>query len=464
MLPDAVPPGEKVPDIRFNPESHEFKTANAVQKRDPRWIAVAAMLRDGAQFRELVRPLELGQDEEDEWTDVLSSAAARIRNYMVPVQTIHVDDYETVAEIFNRVNTGGTKLSKGDLVLGSMAARWTAGRETIEGFEAQMRATGWAVNREVLLRITSVLMLGSPNHIRLLDLTSEAEWVEGWDKTRSAVTQAIDFLRGDAGIPTSSLLPSVYALLLPAVYMHDFRGNFTPTGAQELARWVYVASAFGHYSGSLETTLASDINLLRTEGASDTDELLAGLIQAAQAPRTAGARLTAQDIEGKGMRSPLLKLLQLRAIQCGAQSWLSNRAINFDPQHNGLAVEVHHIFPKAWLAKHDLAQHPERDSVANFAFLSKWDNIRIGADDPASYLAAADPEVLRAQWIPLDEELWATNRFDEFLAARRALLAAALNDMLGLGVDASSDEPLEADETPEPEVGAWSEVVSEVAA
>lgn len=169
MVPDAVPAGEKVPDIRFNPETHEFKTANAVNKHDLRWISVAEILRHGAQFRELVKPLELDQAHEDAWTDVLGGVASRIRNYLLPVQTVHVDDYETVAEIFNRVNTGGTRLSKGDLVLGSMAARWSGGREAIEDFEEQLSSSGWPINREVLLRVTSVLTLGSPNHIRLLD-------------------------------------------------------------------------------------------------------------------------------------------------------------------------------------------------------------------------------------------------------------------------------------------------------
>lgn len=456
MVPDAVPAGQKVPDIRFNPQTREFKTANAVSKHDPQWISVAEILRGGAQFRELIKPLALSQPEEDQWTDVLSGVASRIRNYMLPVQTVHVDDYETVAEIFNRVNTGGTRLSKGDLVLGAMAARWSGGREAIEDFETELSASGWSINREVLLRVTSVLALGSPNHIRLLDLATEEQWVEGWEQTRSAVTQAVDFLRGDAEIPTSSLLPSIYAVVLPAVYMHDFSGTFPPGGAQELARWVFRTSAFGHYSGSLETRLASDVSLLRGEN-DDRLKMLDALSRAAQEPRTPGARLTAEDLEGKGYRSPLLKLLQLRALQNGAQSWLSNRAINYDPQHNGLAVEVHHIFPKAWLKAHGLQAHPERDTVANFAFLSKWDNIRIGADDPASYLAKADIDVLRAQWIPTDADLWAVEHFDEFCAARRELLAAALNDMLGLGIDTLEGQPLDADDLPEVETGAWSD-------
>ncbi|MGI8624015.1 MAG: GmrSD restriction endonuclease domain-containing protein [Solirubrobacteraceae bacterium] len=459
MLPDAIPPGEKAPDVRYHPGLGEFRTANAIQKQDKQWIAVSEILRSGAQFRELVKPLDVDQAQEDAWTDVLAGVARRIREYSVPVQTIHVDDYETVAEIFNRVNTGGTRLSKGDLVLGSMAARWAGGRDAIETFEAEMRATGWAVNREVLLRILSVLALNSPNHIRLLDLKTEQDWTAGWTAATSAVRSAVGFLKDDARILTRSLLPTEYVLLLPAVFLHDFTSAFEPGEADELSRWVYLASAFGHYSGSLETRLAADVNLLRDPALkADRPALMRALTRTAQEPRTPGTRITEEDIRGKKHRSPLLRLLQLLATQNAAKSWLSNRAITFDPQHNGLSVEVHHIFPRAWLKNNGLGDNPEGDAMANFAFLSKWDNIRIGADDPATYLAKADPDALAAQWIPTDPDLWTAARFDDFCAARRALIAGALSDRLGLD-EAHASQPLEADETPEPEVGSWSQDV-----
>jgi hypothetical protein len=111
-----------------------------------------------------------------------------------------------------------------------------------------------------------------------------------------------------------------------------------------------------------------------------------------------------------------------------------------------------------WLKQNGVPDHPERDTIANFAFLSKWDNIKIGAGDPATYLANADPVVLAAQWIPNDPDLWSIARFDDFCAQRRVLIAEALNDMLGLD-ETHVDEPLEADESPEPEQGSWSEDV-----
>ncbi len=446
MEPSRVPIGQRPPDVRFHPDTQEFKNVNAVQRRDPHWIHVSAILAKDAQYRELVRPLSLDREIEDEWTDILRGVASRIRDYLLPVQTVDIDDYETVAEIFNRVNTGGTRLSKGDLVMGSMAARWPGGRRVIEEFEAELLGKGWGISREVLLRIMSVLELNSPNHIRLVELKDEAAWVEAWGKMQHAVRDAVSFFRDDAHVLGKSLLPTEYVVLLPAIFLHDRRGQFRPGEAHELARWLFLASAFGHYSGSLETTLAADVTLLRTkEAAGNPAETLPALIRVAQGPRTPGARIVAGDLKGRTRKSPLMRLLQLRATQLGAQSWVSNRAITWDPNHNGLSVEVHHVFPKAWMKKRGKASHAELDTLSNFAFLSKWDNVRIGDEDPATYLAKASEDVLAAQWIPLDDALWSADRFDDFCAARRDLMADALNEMLGLDQRAGEGEPLDVD-------------------
>lgn len=466
MAPERVPEGQRPPDIRFHPGSREFRTANAVQAKNPEWIGVSSILAAGAQFRQLLKPLELDEEREDEWYEVLSDVAKRIRDYHLPVQTVTIDDYEQVAEIFNRVNTGGRPLSKGDLVMGVLAARWpgkpakdgqaavSGGRKRIEEFEEGLAAKNWSINREVLFRIMSTLSLGSPNHIRLLDLKEEEQWQQTWARTTVAVNHAVGFLKDDVGIPVRSLLPTEYVLLLPAVLLEGTNGSFaSPEARDAVVRWVLLASAFGHYSGAVETTLAADINTWRAQ----EGDMLDVLLRSAQEPRTPDVGLTADDLHGKTRRSPLLKLLQIAALANEAKSWWSHRSITYDPESRGMAVEIHHIFPRNWLKKQGLGDHPDLDTLANFAFLSKHDNIKISDGDPADYLDQADPQELEAQWVPTEPSLWRAERFDDFCAERRSLLAAALNDILGLRQAPVEREPLDADETPEPEVGAWAE-------
>lgn len=67
---------------------------------------------------------------------------------------------------------------------------------------------------------------------------------------------------------------------------------------------------------------------------------------------------------------------------------------------------------------------------------------------PAEYMAGIAPERLAEQWIPSDQELRALDRFPDFLAARRSLLANVLNELLGLPAYDGRAVRQDADEMP----------------
>jgi hypothetical protein len=95
-------------------------------------------------------------------------------------------------------------------------------------------------------------------------------------------------------------------------------------------------------------------------------------------------------------------------------------------------LHVHHIFPKALLYKAGYKQ-ADVNAVANFCFLTQDTNLAISDSDPADYfrgVEAKHPGALASQWIPMDESLWRVDRYLDFLAARRELLAAATNTFL----------------------------------
>ena len=242
-------------------------------------------------------------------------------------------------------------------------------------------------------------------------------------------------------------------MLLPAAFLHH-PGAARTWRCERLANGSISRVRSRHYSGSLETRLAADVNVARD--ASRTDAL-GDLIRMAQEPRTPGVGLTADDLSGKTSRSPLLKLMQLRAVQNGAQSWWSHRAITDDPLSKGLSVEVHHIFPRAWL-KNGLERRIELDTLANFRFLENTDNIKISDGDPAQYLKDATQAELEAQWVPLDPGLWQTERFEDFSLERRRLIASSLNEMLGLTTSPGGRRgAARGRQSPELEIGAWAE-------
>jgi hypothetical protein len=96
------------------------------------------------------------------------------------------------------------------------------------------------------------------------------------------------------------------------------------------------------------------------------------------------------------------------------------------------SLQVHHIFPKALLRKNGFDRN-EINALANFCFLTQDTNLKIGMRDPADYLPEVQsrhPGVLESQWIPTDPELWRVDRYLDFLAALRELLAASAQTFL----------------------------------
>jgi hypothetical protein len=108
-------------------------------------------------------------------------------------------------------------------------------------------------------------------------------------------------------------------------------------------------------------------------------------------------------------------------------------------------LHVHHIFPKALLYKHGYSKS-EVNALANLTFLTQETNLQVSDRDPAEYIPyfeAKHPGVIASHWIPKDPALWRVERYRDFLAARRALLAQAANKFLdSLAAGAVSAEPV----------------------
>ncbi len=67
---------------------------------------------------------------------------------------------DEVVEIFNRVNSGGTKLSKGDLALAKQCAHWPEARAAMRMHLDRWEKEGFSFNLDWLLRNTTAVATG----------------------------------------------------------------------------------------------------------------------------------------------------------------------------------------------------------------------------------------------------------------------------------------------------------------
>ncbi|MEU3195770.1 DUF262 domain-containing protein [Streptomyces sp. NPDC006996] len=432
-------------DLRFDVRTEEFVNPSAVQGRDPMLFRVSTLLQENVQYHEVLKEAGVEYSDPDfgEWMQRLQKVHD-IRRQQIAVITYESDDYEEVAELFARLNKGGRRLSKGDLVYSAIAARWADGLATMDAFHQYLRDSDFSLDREAVLRLMSLLAGTSARHIKLIGAAvDEVALKQAWQATEKALRLAIDFLREECGIPRSGILTSPNVIVVPALLLHQREGKLQDNEQALLRRWVYTAMAFSHYSLQVETRLDAEARLLRTR---DGEELFTELIRRASGSRSADTPLHPRDLEQKYSTHAFFRLLYIAALRDKARDWATNIAISDQPMSSGARIEFHHVFPRAQVQS--VYAKEEWNSLANLAFVTGQTNKMIGAKLPSDYMGGIAPDRLAEQWIPSDPELRSLDRFPDFLAARRRLLANVLNELLGLPVPDEQAPRRDADEPP----------------
>jgi hypothetical protein len=416
-------------DLRFDVRTEEFVNPSAVQRKDALLVPVSTLLQENVQFYQVLRKAGVSIDDPnfDAWVQRLQKVN-NIRQHQIAVITYESDDYEEVAELFARLNKGGRRLSKGDLVYSAIAARWADGLDTMDAFHQELQDGNFPLNREAVLRLMSLLAGTGAHHIKLIGAdVDEAALKEAWQATERALRFAIDFLKGECSIPRSEILSSPNVTIVPALLLHHRDGKLRPGEAQLLRRWVYTAMAFSHYSLQVEGKLDAEARLIKSRTG---DDLFAELIRRASGPRSLDSALHPRDLEQKYSTHPFFKLLYIAALRGTARDWATNIAISDQPMNSGAKIEFHHVFPRARVQ--GAYAKEEWNSLANLAFITGQTNKMISSRLPAQYMAEVARERLAEQWIPDDPSLRSLERFPDFLAARRRALANVLNELLGL--------------------------------
>lgn len=95
------------------------------------------------------------------------------------------------------------------------------------------------------------------------------------------------------------------------------------------------------------------------------------------------------------------------------------------------ALERHHLFPRAWLAKHVSEDLKLINQQANFALIEWPDNIDISDRPPPEYVPEIRARFTEDSWTAMHElhalpEAWLLMGYEEFLEARRKLMAGII--------------------------------------
>jgi len=343
-------------------------------------------------------------------------------------------DYDRVLDIFVRANSGGTELSKSDLLMSTVTGSWgdIDAREEIQNLLDRLNRDLTRrnnLNKDFVMKSCLVLTdlpvqykVQNFNHQNLMKIRG------AWSGIKQALERGVDAVNqygidGDTLTSANTLIPVLY-------FLHqrphlDLRGS-SANGARNagiIRRWLASVLLSGAFGGSSDTALASVRNVIRTIQADD--DFPATKIN--EALRSSGRSARTEDV----IEAVLELTYGKRATFLALSLFYEEKTWGVIPHH------VDHILPRSWFSNYNQLQKEGRpndfwtkDRIGNLCLLVDKENLEKSDMDFADWIQTRDESFLKRHLIPDDPSLWTRERLGDFVKARDGLIQARLMEVL----------------------------------
>ncbi len=461
--------------IAFNPLDEKFENPDAAIRNDPRYLQnVSDIWAEDADIFDItdafVENLKKHKDISAEDVKNIRKNFQKVKNLEnYPFSVLELSsqiDEEQVADVFVRINSQGKTLNQADFILTLMSVFWDEGRTNLEDFCRDARlpsktyatpfnyiiipkpdqmlraAVGLAFRRARLQYIYSIL--------RGKDLDSglfsnDRRDIQ-FEKLKSAQAETLniqnwhEFLKSikQAGYNNESFISSnnniLYSYVFFLIGKIDYKVDLYIL-KKLIARWFFMCSITGRYTGSPETAMEMDLAKLRpVHNAEDFVASITEIIDSQLTPDFWNVTLP-MDLGTSSFRSPSLFAYYASLNIHHALGLFSKlqvkELLESGLKANKSALERHHLFPKAWLMRNGITEQRDYNQIANFALVEWSDNIAISDKEPKVYLPIYEQRFSESElenmryWHALPEN-WVEMDYRNFLVQRRKLIATVV--------------------------------------
>jgi hypothetical protein len=414
--------------LQFHLGSESFAFYQPIKMQDdPLWIDVTELMKAGtAGLGQFVAKLSALPEHAPKIGDFVGrlSKLLSITDIDLHIEEVTGADktLDVVVDIFNRVNSGGTKLSKGDLALAKICAEWPDARDTMKSKLKEWTASGYHFNLDWLLRSVNTVLTGEAKFSYLHD-KGALDIQDGLKRASKHIDTSLNLIAGRLGLDHDQVFFGRFGVPVMVRYLDEKKTALNAKERDKLLFWYAQAGMWGRFSGSTESFIDQDLAALEgAEGGLDT------LLEQLRLWH-GGLRVEPGHFTGWSLGARFYPVLYMLTRMGEARDWGTGLPLKATLLGKMSRLEVHHIFPKAQLYKRK-NRRPDVNALANFCFLTKDTNLSISDRLPEAYFAeieAKHPGALASQWIPTDPALWKIDNYLDFLEARKALLATEAN-------------------------------------
>lgn len=404
------------------------------RESEPRWQRLTRVLQGEINAWKLFELFSSNgtplSDQDKQQVGENIDTVRRILDYDIPEQTIPIRaSIREAIEIFYIVNKAGITLTDAELALAQISGYWPQARAEFKAKLDELSGKGFSFNLDLVVYLLLACIHASGTELQRLHSQDNENLVkEAWSRLSTTLfDQAINLLRGYAYVDHSSELSTPYVMVPLIAWLFRQKENPDEHSIARMVRWFYLAQARQRYSVGVLQKLETELKII--DRTPDPWDHLVSLIAEKRS-----LKVTPEELEGVVIQSPLFTVMRWIFKARGAICLTTGTKLH---QSMGAkyALERDHIFPTKVLkqfgyGQEDTARYALAQEIGNRMILTQIANRQKSDTEPSLYLESAKlkyPSALWRQCIPEDPSLWAVERFEDFLRARRILVAEAIN-------------------------------------
>lgn len=448
LIKNELPPYYNQKDIHYDPrhlffnlETGDFKYYQpSLMKNNLLWIKVTDCFSSENKINIFHIAKKVSKKNEDPFdiANKLNENLIKLRNIQIkdfPIQYVpSTADIDQAIDIFDRVNSLGTKLTDSELALTHITGKWSEARRILKNKIRELEMKYFYFDLGFMVRC----LVGITNGRALFETIHKTQrelLIKSWNKLNNILDYLISLLPKHAFIHSSEDINSPN-LFVPIIVFLSKNNNVFPNeeSLKNAIRWLYLAHLWGRYASQTDQKLDLDINIIMRND-KPWQELINNIID-----QRGRIKLEPSDLEGKQIQHPIYKMFFILVKAKGAIDWFNGVPLYFT--HGKIySIHNHHIFPVSLLwrsKKFNVNNHYHKklvNEIANRAFITAESNIKIiNNKPPIVYFEEIKKKfgkiALLNQLIPLDKSYLVIERYEDFLKIRRRLIADEINKFI----------------------------------
>lgn len=344
---------------------------------------------------------------------------------------VQTDSIDSVLDIFVRVNSGGTVLSKSDLLFSTIVSHWDKARDEIDKLLVEINkiGEGYKFSNDFIMRTCLyVLDMSVTLKVETFKKESVLKIKNNWENIRKAIKDTVDLLN-EFGFNSENIIS--YVAVSPMVYYRFKGGNFDAESKSELRKYIVISQVRQVFGAATNSALTSIREALK---AAPTDSFKMGNLLKVRFTGERTLRYNSEEIDA-----------MFDTYEIGAYTFMLLSLLYPNLKYSQKGFHQDHMHPYTGFEESKIANlklpdgsviddvrkdewRRRRNTLANLQLLEGRENERKNATPLVDWIKVmANSE--NAKYMPIDSSFELSD-FEDFMDKRQKLMSDALKAIL----------------------------------